>query len=251
MLLSESLSPINPFLPFMLHREPEGYKKLLAYQKAKTLHVATSVLAHSFPKTKTYADLADQMIRSARSGNKNIVEGWKRNTTKEYFDFLGFCIGAVEELKDDAEDIVLGVYPELMKNVQVMGERGIQMGKERDQRGEKEAEKQRGIMRLEELVALRFYPLDMQLPAIVILYLQAKELNFLLHKLQQSLDVKMDKEMTKPVAEKLRSRLEAEKQADKEWNNIMKSLGSIHLENGQYISKEEWEKRGHPALFPD
>lgn len=235
----------------MLHREPEGYKKLLAYQKAKNLHLNTSELVHYFPKTKTYADLADQMVRSARSGNKNIVEGWKRNTTKEYFDFLGFSIGAVEELKDDAEDIVLGVYPELMNNVNVMGERGVQVGNERVQKGEKGGAKQRGIMGIETLTALKFYPLDTNLPPVVKIYLLAKEVNFLLHKLQESLDMKMDKEMTKPLAEKFNNRIQQEQQADREWKMYMKSLGRVHLENGQYVSKEEWEKRGCPPLFPE
>ena len=67
------LLPLCPITPFMLNRDPEGYKKLLAYQKAKVLHEDVAHLVSYFPKTKTYADLADQMARSGRSGNKNIV----------------------------------------------------------------------------------------------------------------------------------------------------------------------------------
>lgn len=72
------------------YKDPYGYRKLLAYQKAEQLQLKCNELTHLFPKTKTLYDLADQMDRSARSGKQNIVEGWKRNTTKEYYDFLGF-----------------------------------------------------------------------------------------------------------------------------------------------------------------
>ncbi len=216
----------------MLNRDPEGYKKLLAYKKAKLLHADTAEIVSYFPKTKTYFDLADQMARSGRSGNKNIVEGWKRNTTKEYFDFLGFSIGAVEELKDDAEDVVLGVYPELMPLKKVMGEMGIKMGLERGKMG------QRGIMTLVELEALKFYPLKQDLPPIVKIYLQAKEVNYLLHKLQQSLDLKMDQEHTKPAFQKAKEYFDLEKQNDAEFQKYLKSLGLLRLENGQYITKK-------------
>lgn len=68
---------------------------------------------------KTLLELADQMGRAARSPKSNIVEGWKRNTTKEYFDYLGFSIGSAEEIKEDLTDIMKGKYKELA------GERGI------------------------------------------------------------------------------------------------------------------------------
>ncbi len=228
----------------MLNKNPEGYKKLLAYTKAKALHRDTLELASHFPRTKTYADLADQMARSGRSGNKNIVEGWKRNTTKEYFDFLGFSIGAVEELRDDAEDIILGVYPELNPIIGVMGQKGIEMGKERVKRGQK------GIMGREVLESLKFYPLNETFPPVVKIYLQAKEVNFLLDKLQKSLDFKMDQELTKPANQKAKSYFDDLKKADRETEEYFKSLGLVRLENGQFMEKSEWEHKGKPPLFP-
>ncbi len=110
----------------MLKKDPEGYRKLLSYQKACQLQAATNQMVSHFSKTKTFLDLADQMSRSGRSGSKNIVEGWKRNSTKEYFDFLGFSIGAVEELKDDAADIATGVYPQLLGVKGVMGNQRVE-----------------------------------------------------------------------------------------------------------------------------
>ena len=80
-------------------------------------------LTSVFPKTKTLIALADQMNRSARSVKQNIVEGWKRNSTKEYYEFLGFSIGANAELEEDCMDIWKGIYPELKGIKGVMGER--------------------------------------------------------------------------------------------------------------------------------
>src|SRR3989338_5407227 len=97
----------------MISRKPEGYKDLLAYRKAAEVQEMTLSLTNLFPRTKNMLNLKDQMDRSGRSGTKNIIEGWKRNTTKEYFDFLGFSIGALEELKDDCADIAKGLYREL------------------------------------------------------------------------------------------------------------------------------------------
>lgn len=258
----------------MQNRDPEGYRKLLAYEKASELQVFTNKFVSHLPKTKTFFDLADQMSRSGRSGSKNIVEGWKRNTTKEYFDFLGFSIGAVEELKDDGADIVTGVYSELMGLKGRMGERG-EMG-EMGVKGAKDEMGERGTLFTPsypsfhhtlstpsshsapsppsspltllvplnpiprtELDKLKFYPLDPLLPPVIQLFLRAKELNFLLHKLQKSLDVKMDSEHTKPVSQRVRENWSKEKKDDAEFQKYMKNLGFIRQENGQYLKKGE------------
>ncbi len=44
------------------------------------------------------------MNSSARSGKRNIEEGFKRATTKEYISFLGFSIASLAELRGDYED---------------------------------------------------------------------------------------------------------------------------------------------------
>jgi hypothetical protein len=59
---------------------------------------------------------------------QNIIEGWKRNSTREYYDFLGFSIGALTELEEDCNDIWNGIYPELMGTKGIMGERGLEKG---------------------------------------------------------------------------------------------------------------------------
>ena len=110
-------------------RIPSGYKNLLVYKKAEELQLECSKLTALFPFSKTLVSLADQMNRSARSGKQNIVEGWKRNSTKEYYDFLGFSIGANKELEEDCGDIWKGFYPDLMGIKGIMGEMGIKKEK--------------------------------------------------------------------------------------------------------------------------
>jgi hypothetical protein len=240
-------------------RDPEGYRKLLAYQKAGELQIFTNEFVIHLPKTKTFFDLADQMGRSGRSGSKNIVEGWKRNTTKEYFDFLGFSIGAVEELKDDAADIITGVYPELMGLRGSMGERGIKgipltslppfhplpstpLVPHSQSAPSTLLIPSTPIPRT-ELDKLKFYPLDSNLPPVVQLFLRAKEVNFLLYKLQKSLDVKMDNDFTKPVSQRVSANMKTEKQNDIEFQKHLESIGLKRLENGQMININEEEKR--------
>jgi hypothetical protein len=218
----------------MFKKDPDGYRKLLAYQKAQSLHNDVLELVSHFPKTKTYNDLADQMARSVRSTNKNTVEGWKRTTTKEYFDFLSFSVGSNSELKDDAADIVCGKYKELMGIKGVMGERGG-MGNTLYPFGPFNP------ITLEQLDKIPFYPLDETLPPAVKIYLKAKEVNYLLYKLQQSLDVKMDNEHTKPLSEKVRNRFKAEASADQEFQKYLQSLGLERLENGKMVSSNSNE----------
>lgn len=208
------LSPINPIT--MINRKPEGYRTLLAYKKAAAMQRATEVLTQNFPKTKTMVALADQMDRSTRSVTKNITEGWKRNTTKEYFTFLGFSIGSNAELMEDAADIVTGVYEELQG---VMGTSGFLS---------------RG-----QLDYIPFYPLPPFLPLPVQLFLQCKEVNFLLYKLQKSLDIKMDSEGTKSASQRLQEQQAEEEYNDREFKKFMEGQGFMYLENGQVVKRQK------------
>jgi len=116
-------------------RQPYGFKNLLAYKKAEELQMECSRITAQFPKYKTLIALADQMDRSARSAKQNIVEGWKRNSTMEYYNFLGFSMGANTELEEDCNDVWNGVYRDLMGVKGVMGEKGSEMGGEKGEKG--------------------------------------------------------------------------------------------------------------------
>ncbi len=220
------------------HSDPYGYKKLLIYRKADDLLSTCISLARQFPRDKTMFALADQMNRSARSGKQNIVEGWKRNSTKEYFEFLGFSIGAIAELEEDCDDIIKGRYKGLMGKMGVMGD--IRKWEEREKRGEKgegEGKYEQWIM--ERVEKIRFYPLDISLPPVIQLKLKCKELNFLLSKLQGSLERKMREEKGMSVKQVYAYEQRRNKQADEWYENMLKEQGKVRLINGQVVSKDQ------------
>lgn len=230
----------------MIGRKPEGYKDLLAYQKAASVQKATLELTNLFPKS--FAWLKEQMDKSGRSGTKNIIEGWKRNLTQEYFTFLGFSIAAIEELKDDCADIAKGLYQGLM-TIRGLWEAKGEMGNGTGVKGEKG-----GIgagnpltpvkpFTPLELEPLRFYPLDQSLPPIVQLYLKCKEALMLLNKLQQSLDHKMDRELTKSPNERARKRILQYEEDNRGVEKEIEKMGLVRLIDGQVIKREEWEQR--------
>jgi four helix bundle protein len=251
------------------YRDPYGFRKLLAFQKAEQAQICCGQVTRLFPKTKTLLSLADQMDRSARSGKQNIVEGWKRNTTKEYYDFLGFSIGAIAELEEDCNDIWKGFYADLMGITGIMGERGEMglkgrsemgkmgnveigiMGERGIKKGDVKNENRAGEMGaplnpltplvpfapLLDIEKLKFYPLDEKLPPIVKLKLRCKELNFLLHKLQQSLLEKMEQEKTLPIKDKLKISEKRISDSDDEYLKILEKSGLEKLADGRIVKK--------------
>ncbi len=84
-------------------KDPEGYKNLLPWSNAVLLRHLVRVVTDSLPpkefRRKTQLDDA------ARSMVRNIEEGFKRPTTKEYLDFLGYSQASLEEVKGDTRDL--------------------------------------------------------------------------------------------------------------------------------------------------
>lgn len=236
----------------MLNKNPEGYKKLLVFQKAQTLHREILDFVSLFPKTKTFIDLADQISRSMRSTEKNLVEGWKRTTAKEYLNFLSFSIGSNAEMMEDLADIATGLYKELMGIKGIMGEKGVRGAPSTPSSlytSYSHSTPSYHPFPRNRLDSLKFYPLDETFPTAVKLFLKSKEIGLLLYKLQKSLDIKMDTEHTKPASQKAKDYFERLTKADRETEEYTKSLGLVRLENGQYINKEEWIQKGKPPLF--
>lgn len=81
---------------------PEGYKYLAVWKNA----VELQKLTRDFTKTLPYSERRrkDHMDDASRSVQRNIEEGYKRPTTKEYLDFLGFSQASLEEVKGDVRD---------------------------------------------------------------------------------------------------------------------------------------------------
>ncbi|RLJ10180.1 MAG: hypothetical protein DRP15_00900 [Candidatus Aenigmatarchaeota archaeon] len=76
---------------------PEGYKFLAVWTNAVLLRFLIRKFTKTLPpqehRTKT------QLDDSARSVVSNIEEGYKRPTTSEYLEFLGFSQASLEEIK--------------------------------------------------------------------------------------------------------------------------------------------------------
>ncbi len=222
---------------------PYGYKNLLVYKKAEDLQRACSTLTSRFPpfshstRSKTLLALADQMDRSARSVKQNIVEGWKRNSTKEYYEFLGFSIAANAELEEDCNDILKGIYPELKGIRGVMGEKGE--GTEGEE------------WEIERVEKLPFYPIDSHLPPLIQLKLRCKEMNFLIQKLQQSLHQKMQ-DGTKGIIGAAWGTGERGKSGEEWLRSAINEAGLVRSADGHLVSKgeerDEGEKREEKGM---
>lgn len=87
------------------------YKNPLAYKELRTWQQANEILelTDEFIKTLPSKEPArGHMDRSARSTVRNIEEGFRRTTTAEYINFLGFSAGSNEELLADYEHCLKG-----------------------------------------------------------------------------------------------------------------------------------------------
>lgn len=83
-------------------KDPEGYKYLLPWSNAILLRFLIRKFTDNLPKSefrrKTQFDDAGSSIV------RNIEEGFKRATTKEYLSFLGFSQGSLEECKGNTRE---------------------------------------------------------------------------------------------------------------------------------------------------
>jgi four helix bundle protein len=184
-------------------RNSYGYRNLLVYKKAEELQLALAKFISEercFKTEKTLVALADQMERSARSTKQNIIEGWKRNSTPEYYQFLGYAVASNAELEADCTDICIGIY-------ESKGLKGVE-------RGEKG-----------QIESVPFYPLNPLLPLPLQLKLRAKELNFLLDKLQNSLLEKMKTEKTISSTDMIRASMQKESVFRKDHEVYLKERG--------------------------
>ena len=86
-------------------KNPVGYRILLTWKQAGGIYGRAKDFTRNYldgiPDRRLVAHIND----SARSVQRNIEEGFKRATTKEYVQFLGFSRGSLEELKGDFEEL--------------------------------------------------------------------------------------------------------------------------------------------------
>lgn len=79
-------------------QEIRGYKKLIAWQKADLLAEKVYETTNSFPKSELFG-LTSQLRRAALSVPANIIEGYARNSKKEFHRFLSIALGSLSEVE--------------------------------------------------------------------------------------------------------------------------------------------------------
>jgi four helix bundle protein len=79
-----------------------GYRKLIAYQKAKEVVRHTYKLLKKFPSEERYA-MCDQLRRASVSITSNIAEGVNRYSVKDKAHFIEMSFGSLMEVSSQFE----------------------------------------------------------------------------------------------------------------------------------------------------
>ena len=79
-----------------------GYRKLIAYQKAKEVVKRTYKLLKKFPSEERYA-MCDQLRRASVSITSNIAEGVNRYSVKDKAHFIEMSYGSLMEVSSQFE----------------------------------------------------------------------------------------------------------------------------------------------------
>lgn len=86
-------------------RNPLGYKVLRTYQQGGDIYGLVKEFTSIYLHPITDSRLIGHMDDSGRSIPRNIAEGYGRNNTKQYYDFLGFSFGSLLELLEDSLEL--------------------------------------------------------------------------------------------------------------------------------------------------
>ena len=76
----------------------ESFKDLLVWQKGVEIADELYLVTRKFPKEELFG-LTSQIRRAAVSVPANIAEGWGRNRTKSYIQFIRISVGSLYELE--------------------------------------------------------------------------------------------------------------------------------------------------------
>lgn len=79
-----------------------GYRKLIAYQKAKEVVKKTYKLLKKFPEEERFA-MCDQLRRASVSVTSNIAEGVNRFSLKDKARFIEIAYGSLMEVSSQLE----------------------------------------------------------------------------------------------------------------------------------------------------
>jgi four helix bundle protein len=75
-----------------------GYRELIVWQKADEMAYQVYMATKTFPKEELYT-MTSQLRRAALSVPTNIVEGYARQSKKEFRHFANIALGSLAEAK--------------------------------------------------------------------------------------------------------------------------------------------------------
>lgn len=78
-----------------------GYKVLRTFQQGEEIYELVKKFTALYLRPIQDSRLIGHLNDSGRSIPRNIAEGYGRNNTKQYFEFLGFSFGSLLELLED------------------------------------------------------------------------------------------------------------------------------------------------------
>lgn len=101
--MRELTKPKHPQSRSRIWKDPEGYKYLVAWSNAVLLRFLIRLITNSLSKSEYRRK--SQLDDAGRSVVRNIEEGYKRATTSEYLQFIGYSQGSLEEVKGDIREL--------------------------------------------------------------------------------------------------------------------------------------------------
>lgn len=114
--LRELSNTPKPIEKSRISKTPNGYIFLVAWSNASLLRVIVKKFTDSFPKS--LYRLKSQLDDACRSVVANIEEGFARQTTTEYINFLGYSRASLIEVKGDIQrSLQDGILKSKMSNL--------------------------------------------------------------------------------------------------------------------------------------
>lgn len=84
-------------------KDPQGYTYLVQWSNSVLLRYFIRLFTNDLPR-REYRRKA-QLDDAGRSIVRNIEEGYKRSTTRDYINFVGYSQGSLEEVKGDIREL--------------------------------------------------------------------------------------------------------------------------------------------------
>lgn len=207
--------PCKPEQKSRVWTDPDGYKFLVQWSNAVLLRYLIRKLTDTLPHLSYYKTFSEkpaspltrpsehrrkaQLDDAARSVVRNIEEGYKRATTKEYIDFIGYSQGSLEEVKGDIIELAQDKFLKTRRGSS-LNDLDVDLGAFnkalKDDKGDKRGDKRETVFIYHPLEIL-YPPLNNVVGADLTVEQFVELINktdYLLRKLVESLELKMNQD---------------------------------------------------------